>query len=499
MPRTLYLPGTTIAGWAGVQVWQGHNNVFANITATWNWSATHHQHYEVARFGGGSYWVPVSTHPPHVWGGSTPVVGSHPTGVQPVNPYGNEQRPDTTYIWIPDASIPGYIVPGITTNWVICGYPTAYPPPHHVANLLVPEDLPRRGVHRAAFRQQSNREETAMLMLEQAHATLDDILSTTTPTDVMKLAAANQDAFSDSDGLISFVNLSSSFVTNNPEFATGRAVCDKISNFYSTIREPVFDYLVKNPAKVPPGDAVPKTKWDPAVNDMIKMLLAQAGGLTNFSVTNETYSATQVIADFNTSFLKLIFDAAVVPASIISQVGNFITSVGDTLRASWDDRSRTFATALLGQCHEAVPVAAGSDTTIYFPKVKYYRIEVDSSQQEFTSPCTSVKKVTFNFNYTYYVTGLKASILDPTSSDYKQFVSFLDKQQNISYDQAQNLLDQILNGTVSSAPSGQKQSLGMLDEMNTFGVDLMAYPKALIQPHPSIESVLNGIVAETNG
>lgn len=499
MSRVLYMTGTIIRDWAGVEVWQGHKNVFANITGTWDWSRTPHLHYEVARFGGGSYWVPVSTHPPGLWGGSKYIVGTNPRGTNPVNPDGYEQRPDTTYIWIPDASIPGNIRTGNRSNWVICGYPTAYPPPHQVANLLVPEDLPRRGVRRIAYRQQSNREETAMPLLEQAHATLDEILSTTRPTDVKALAAANQDAFSDSDGLISFVNLSSSFVTNNPEFTTGRAVCDKISNFYSTIREPVFDFLVKNPAKVPPGDAPPKTKWDPAVNDMIKMMLAQAGGLTNFSVTNETYSATQVIAEFNTSFLKLIFDAAVVPASIISQVGNFITSVGDTLRASWDDRSRTFATALLGQCHEAVPVAAGSDTTIYFPKLKYYRIEVDSSQQEFASPCTSVKKVTFNFNYTYYVTGLKASILDPSTSDYKRFVGFLDKQQDISYDQAQNLLDQVLNGTVSSTPSGQKQTPGMLDEMNTFGVDLMAYPKALIQPHPGIESVLNGIVAETNG
>jgi hypothetical protein len=115
--------------WNGVQVWQGHNGHFQNVTATWAWSGDPHQHYEVLSLANGSYWVPVSTHPPASWGGSTQVVGTIPLGNQPVNPNGTEFRPDTTYIWIPNASIPGNLVPGQTTNRVVCGQPSQYPPP----------------------------------------------------------------------------------------------------------------------------------------------------------------------------------------------------------------------------------------------------------------------------------------------------------------------------------------------------------------------------------
>ena len=86
-------------------------------------------------------------------------------------------------------------------------------------------------------------------------------------------------------------------------------------------------------------------------------------------IRDATTADASTIVDFNTDFLKLVFDAAVVPEAIITQVQSFIQSVGKTLRTSWDDKSRTFSTCLLGQCHEAVPIDANGKTTIYFPKV----------------------------------------------------------------------------------------------------------------------------------
>ncbi|HSF74342.1 MAG TPA: hypothetical protein VLA84_11140, partial [Microcoleus sp.] len=267
-------------------------------------------------------------------------------------------------------------------------------------------------------------------------------------------------------------------------------VCDKVSNFFATLRIKVFGYLKKNPSKVLPGDQPPTTQWDSAVTHYMQNLLTQAGGLTNYKVTTETFSNTQILAEFSTSFLKLIFDAATVPEAVISDVSNFIQGVGKSLRASWDDKSRNYQTALLGQCHEAVPIDNTGTTTIYFPKIKYYYISVDSSQQAFTSPCTSVQKITFNFHYEYYVTGLKASILDETSDDYKKFVAFLNKAQDISYKKADNNLDQILEDTTSTTDAPGMQST---DEhgLNIYGVDLLSYPKTAIQPPKLIERILN--------
>ncbi|MBM5458850.1 hypothetical protein H8F21_14875 [Pseudomonas sp. P66] len=318
--------------------------------------------------------------------------------------------------------------------------------------------------------------------LASPHELLDSVLT---------LTDNDQAAFQDSDGLISFVYLSSSFVANNPEFKTGRAVCDKVSNFFATLRIKVFQYLKANPAKVLPGDSVPTSQWSASVTHYMQFMLAQSGGLTNYRVTTETYSVTQVITEFSTAFLKLIFDAVIVPEAVVADVTAFIQGVGSSLRASWDDRSRNYETAILAQCHEAVPTDSTGETTVYFPKIKYYYLSVDSSQQAFTSPCTSVEKITFNFKYEYYVTGLKASILDPTSADYASFVAFLDKAQGISYKQANNNLDAVLADTSSPGTSQTPGALLELDAGQLLGVNLVEYPRTVDTPPRSIETLLN--------
>src|SRR5262249_50699068 len=118
----------------------------------------------------------------------------------------------------------------------------------------------------------------------------DEFAAVTTPLTLLnEVMDTPQSDFQDSDGLISFVNLSSSFVTNNTEFKTGQTVCDKVANFFATLRQSVFTFLKKNPSKVLGDDTVPTTQWDPAVTHYMQFLLTQAGGLTEFVVTAESY------------------------------------------------------------------------------------------------------------------------------------------------------------------------------------------------------------------
>jgi hypothetical protein len=445
MPREIYRPGKVIGDWDGVRVFKKIDGQFIDITKQWSWSDDAHEHYEVKAIPNarGSYWVPVSTNPPKVWGDYTKVIGTNDTGGYPVNPGGKEFRPTGTYIWIPDASIT--VETGESTNSVVCNPPASYP-----ANQLL------------------------------SHISLLQ--------EVLGDDKKDQSSFQDSDGLISFVNLTSSLVTKNKQFKTGRSVCDKVANFFATMRVKVFAYLKEHPEKVLADDTPPVKQWDPAVTHYMQYLLVQAGGFSSFEVITEEYSSTQVIAEFNTDVLKMIFDAVVVPENILTDMIKFIKGVGTTLRTSWDDRSRSFQTCLLGQCHEAVQADSTGKNFIYFPKVKYYRINVNSSQQEFTSPCTDVKQITFNFTYDYYVTALKASILDPTSTEYKDFIAFLDEAQGISYKDAKNNLDAILNGVTSKSP----QPKGL--EANAFGVNLMEYPRIEVSSRLNIQDVLNSAV-----
>ncbi len=472
MNRTLYVIGQHISQWAGVQVWQGHRGDFNNITNYWNWSQSHHQHYEVARYQNGSFWVSASTHPPASWGGYTLIIGSQPAGQQPVNPNGIEFRPDTTYIWIPYTSIPQRIVPGITSNRVLCGYPLNSPA--HLSlfskNLNNLNNLNKLNI----MKNQKN---------QSAHNLLDAILA---PTE------NNQSSFQDKDGLISFINLSSSFVQKNKEFKVGQTVCDKVSNFIATLRVKVFNGLVNGTINPVGGDPKPLTQWDKSVTHYMFYLLTQIGGFTNFSITSETYSVTQVVADFSTAFVKILFDAAVVPEAVIADVTSFIGGVGSSLRFSWDNKQRTYNNVLLGQCHEAVPVDSSGDYR-YFPKIKYYHIIIDSSQQEFTSPCVDTKKVTFNFKYEYYVTGLDKDLFDKKSDLYKSFIAFLDKAQGINAKDANNNLDKILGNTASDVLGVKPRIPGETvdSKVNVFDVNISDYPKVIVQPEPIIQTVLN--------
>ena len=129
-------------------------------------------------------------------------------------------------------------------------------------------------------------------------------------------------------------------------------------------------------------------------------------------------------------------------------------------------------TCLVGICHEAVQTDSSGTNFVYFPKIKYYYISIDTTQAEFTSPCVNVKNLTFNLKYDYYVTSLKASVLDPTSDDYKNFVAFLDKAQDIQYKAADNTLDAVL-GVTSGTPAN-------VGGANAFGASFADYPKVTV-------------------
>jgi hypothetical protein len=118
--RTLVVAGTKMADWAGVEVWKFTKGAW-QIDQNWRWSLRSHQHYEVARIGGGSYWVPTSTNPPKTW---------KPVERLPrdLNKDGNVVRPARVYIWIPEDSIPETIHPGQTPYSVDAHPPATHPP-----------------------------------------------------------------------------------------------------------------------------------------------------------------------------------------------------------------------------------------------------------------------------------------------------------------------------------------------------------------------------------
>lgn len=438
MCETLTVKGTTIAAWPGVEVYGSNGDGTFRRLNGWDWSPTEHWHYQVAAFDNGSYWVPASTHPPREWEPTTRIVGDHPVGSRGVNPTGKEFRPSGLYIWIP--AIPAGYTTGQTSNRVRCNGP------QHPPNLLQTAAAPAPD----AARQQ-----------------LDLILA---EPDLFT-GAAGGGRFADSDGLISFINLSTSLVKDNAEFTTGRAVFDKIANFYSTLRIKVYTAMTSGKIKPLKDDAPPKDQWAPAVTHYMQYMLQEVGALTNYSITEEIYSHTQYLAEFSTGFLKLVFDAVTVPSALISGVTGFISGVGDSLRGSWDDRTRTYSVALLGQCHEAVQENTDPDKPIYryFPKLKYYYITVAASQSEFSSSCATTRQITFNFSYEYYVTSVAAAVLDDKSTEHKKFLAYLDKAQAVNYQEAQNQLNTILDGTVSTSPVTP-------DGLGAFDIDLAAYP-----------------------
>jgi hypothetical protein len=286
--------------------------------------------------------------------------------------------------------------------------------------------------------------------------------------------ADTANTFQDSDGLVSFVNLQSSFITGNPQFATGREVCDKVASFFAGMRLKVFSYLLANPAKILIGDKSPViTQWDASVTHFMQNMLTDAGGFSAFKTETETYSQTQTTVEFSTEIIKMIFDAVAMPENLVADATKFIQGVGQTLRISWDDKSRSYQVTMVGLCHEAVPTDNSGTSFIYVPKIKYYYFSIASSQKEFQSPCVDVESLTFDFKYDYYVTALKASVLDNTSDDYKKFVAYLDKAAGIAYASSDNTLDAVMNNTASKGPDSARGA-------NVLAIDLSEYPSVQV-------------------
>ena len=442
MPRKMIVAGTSVATWPGVEVVQRQPTGSFERVDNWRWSANPRPYYEVAMMVEGSYWVPASTLAQD-FANPLPIVGVPDLDRNSVNPGGNEVRPDAVYIWIP--FIAADVATVTTDNRVECVPPGVAP--EGLFGTTVGADDGEVDVH-------------AMLSLI--------------------MGDGEKSAFKDSDGLISFVNLSSDFVSNNPEYKTGQTLCDMIANFYSTLRVDTFAKLVSGKVKPLADDPVPKTQWDASVTHLMQYVLQKSGGLTDYAITTEEYSSTQYVAEFSTSFLKTIFDAITVPASVISGVTAFISGVGESLRASWDDKSRDYAVGILGQCHEAVQEnTEGTPIYRYFPKIKYYYLRVSSSQQEFTTPCSTARKITFKFKYESYVTAIAAAALNSSSALYKKFYGILEKVQKVNYKGATDLLDAILDGTTSTTPA----------KVDVFNVNLAHYP---ILQAPSVRSTVPG-------
>jgi len=339
-------------------------------------------------------------------------------------------------------------------------------------------------------------EETASLgeQVEQSINEFNSMSAVDLLETVQNSSSGDQKKFTDEDGLISFVNLTSSFVKNAPEFKTGQRVLDKVSNFFATLRDKCYSALIKNPALIPAGDRAPKDRWSPAVTHLMKIMLEKTGALTNYKVNNTHFSHTMTLANFSGEFIKTLFDVAVVPPSIILKASEFITNVGNSLRTQWDKTEKNYTVGVLSQCHEAVPLDDIGKDYYYFPKIKYLYLDISSKQTEFTSSCVDVKNITFNFNYEYYVTALIHDILDENSTMYKMLTAFLDKAQGISYKEAENILDEVLE-KASDKPKTFLSTDGKtkISEIEALGVDITKYPRLETTPPLPIENILNSM------
>jgi hypothetical protein len=261
-----------------------------------------------------------------------------------------------------------------------------------------------------------------------------------------------------------------------------------MANFNATLRPKVFLAMQKGTINPLPGDVPPQTVWDPSVTHYLQYLLQQTGGLANYSVTTQTYTISQYIQDFSTAFVKTLFDAAFVPAKVIEDVTNFLQKAGESLRVSWDDRSRQFRFSTYSQCHEAVPMDSSGTHFVYFPKVKFINLAIDSRQRVFTTPCSRTEVLNFDFQYEYYATALSASVLNPSTTDHQRMVRFLDKAQGINYEEADNTLDAILDAT----SEGGASLAGFGGDVD---VDLTNYPVAASTPPRLIQTLLNNPAA----
>jgi hypothetical protein len=120
--RSLAAAGTTIREWPDVKVvrWNMYRGGWDDITTEWNWSFSLHQHYELSRADGGSYWMPTSTSRTDKPFGWVPL---------PRRDAGKlVYHPHNVYIWIPHKSIPPTYVPGVQIyNPAVSGPPTLPP------------------------------------------------------------------------------------------------------------------------------------------------------------------------------------------------------------------------------------------------------------------------------------------------------------------------------------------------------------------------------------
>lgn len=285
-----------------------------------------------------------------------------------------------------------------------------------------------------------------------------------------------QPTFSDGDGLVSFTNLKSSFITGSPEFKTGDILCSKVAKFFAGMRIRIFGYLQKNPGAVLPGDVAPVTQWDPSVTNLMQNLITGSGGFGAFMLKQETYSQTRTVVDFSMDMIKMIFDAVALPENLATDAAKFIQGVGNSLRISWDNQSKDYKVCTVSICHEAVQTDASGTNYYYVPKVKHYYLSIKSSQQEFQSPCVKVENLTFNFEIDSYVAALNPAVLDPTTTDYAKFVAFLDKAALQDYENVSNTMDSILQNTASTTTQSNSGATLIAGQE----IDHTLYPKVQV-------------------
>lgn len=273
----------------------------------------------------------------------------------------------------------------------------------------------------------------------------------------------DDEVFEDSDGLITFVNMQSSFITSDPEYKVGKKLCDKITNFYVAFRPAMFEAL--NSGQILPlsGDKMPTDQWSISVSNQLTQIIYDTGALGSFKQETENYSETQNITEFSTDTFKIMLSALTLPGDLTGSLVKFMEGIGKTLSKTWSKKSKDYSTALQGQMHEAIPVSQKKDFYVYAPKIQYIYVGMNSSQEEFRNGCQDKKEVSFDFKYNRMVALLTSEALDENSEVYKDLIDTLDAARHVSLESAKNKID-ILSKIKSDAEKPKEDVIEALEQ-----------------------------------
>lgn len=191
----------------------------------------------------------------------------------------------------------------------------------------------------------------------------------------------------DSDGMVQYYNLGSQSVMTHPDYLK----CLPYLNSFASLARIKYHSIAEKQKL----GAYDKALWELVVSNLYKL------GFAQYTQTDFTYSETQTSAEFNSQLLKLIMDIAAssaLPASVVTSIADFMSSIGGTIGFNWTDKQKNYSTSTLSTCHELVGNAVAS---VYVPKLRYYNVQLTARQVDITTSCGSAHRIEYEFKYLY--------------------------------------------------------------------------------------------------